>query len=217
MKRIVHILLVGMLVVSAAWAQDIAYGAQAEERRYAVEVIIFTYTRDVETAGEMFVPDPAIEEQFPGVIGDSAALGALPGEPTEPLPAIEFVRLDPGDYTMDDIMGHLRRIDIYRPVMHFGWVQTTLPDELTRSIQLASLARPASGLDGTLRLYLSRFLHLVVELEMEAGQTDVPGIVDTSAPVYYRIQENRIFRSGELRYFDHPKFGVLAKVTRVES
>ena len=35
-------------------------------------------------------------------------------------------------------------------------------------------------------------------------------------PVYFRIQENRILRNGELRYFDHPKFGVVAKVTRVE-
>jgi hypothetical protein len=36
------------------------------------------------------------------------------------------------------------------------------------------------------------------------------------APVRYRIFEDRIFKSGDLRYFDHPKFGVLAKITRVE-
>ena len=36
------------------------------------------------------------------------------------------------------------------------------------------------------------------------------------APVRYRITEDRIFKSGDLRYFDHPKFGVLAKITRVE-
>jgi hypothetical protein len=35
-------------------------------------------------------------------------------------------------------------------------------------------------------------------------------------PVRYRIDEDRIFRNGELRYFDHPKFGVLAKITRAE-
>ena len=32
----------------------------------------------------------------------------------------------------------------------------------------------------------------------------------------YAIREDRIFKSGDLRYFDHPKFGVLAKITRVE-
>ena len=101
--------------------------------------------------------------------------------------------------------------------MHFGWTQSTRPEELTRPIQLSSLSTPAPGLDGTLELYLSRFLHLVVNLEMEAERVDETDFVDNSAPVYYRIQEDRIFRSGELRYFDHPKFGVLARVTRVEA
>ena len=32
----------------------------------------------------------------------------------------------------------------------------------------------------------------------------------------FRIQEDRIVKNGETRYFDHPKFGVVAKVTRVE-
>jgi hypothetical protein len=34
--------------------------------------------------------------------------------------------------------------------------------------------------------------------------------------VRFRIAEDRIFKSGDLRYFDHPKFGVLAKISRVE-
>ena len=40
--------------------------------------------------------------------------------------------------------------------------------------------------------------------------------MNAGSPVYYRIQEDRILKNGELRYYDHPKFGVLAKVTRVE-
>ena len=40
--------------------------------------------------------------------------------------------------------------------------------------------------------------------------------VTVEQPVHYRIQEDRIFKSGETRYFDHPKFGVLAKITRWE-
>ncbi len=37
-----------------------------------------------------------------------------------------------------------------------------------------------------------------------------------TAPVRYRISEDRIFRNGELRYYDHPRFGVLARITRFE-
>ena len=34
--------------------------------------------------------------------------------------------------------------------------------------------------------------------------------------VFYRIREDRIMRNNEIRYFDHPKFGVIAKVVRIE-
>jgi hypothetical protein len=33
--------------------------------------------------------------------------------------------------------------------------------------------------------------------------------------VRYRITEDRIMRDGDIRYFDHPRFGMLARVTRV--
>jgi len=121
--------------------------------------------------------------------------------------------------------------------MHFGWTQATWPEEQTDAIPLYRLARPPAGLDGELTLYLSRYLHLVVDLQMEAtdvtvinhddieqlGDVTVGSLLNSmetqpgALPAYYRIQENRILKNGELRYYDHPKFGVLAKVTRVEN
>ena len=92
------------------------------------------------------------------------------------------------------------------------------------------MGRLPKGLDGSLKLYLSRYLHLVLDLQLDAPESAIRnatsnygdyrttnkfGELDGPRPVRYRIKENRIFRSGELRYFDHPKFGVLAKVTRV--
>jgi hypothetical protein len=117
---------------------------------------------------------------------------------------------------MGDVMGHLRRLRAYEPVMHFGWTQATYPAELTREIALSSLTRPAAGFDGTFKLYLSRFLHLVVDLQLDAATASGIDTIEPVRPVRYRIEEDRIFRSGELRYFDHPKFGVLARITRVE-
>lgn len=38
-----------------------------------------------------------------------------------------------------------------------------------------------------------------------------------AAPVYYRIREDRIVRNGELRYYDHPRFGAVAKITRIDT
>ena len=77
-------------------------------------------------------------------------------------------------------------------------------------------------------LYLSRFLHLVVDLSLTPPDS-TPEYADefgtvrqfeyalppTQGPVRFRIREDRIFKSDEIRYFDHPKFGVIAKVQRV--
>ncbi len=51
---------------------------------------------------------------------------------------------------------------------------------------------------------------------MLAETSDSTGAFAELRPVRYRISEDRIFRSGELRYFDHPKFGVLARITRAD-
>jgi len=196
MKRVLATLFL-LLASMVASAQALQEDTEQEPRRYTVEMIVFTYAQDIGSGGEVFVADP-------------------PANAAAVLPDNRFSRLRRSDFTMGDIRARLNRLDAYRPVMHFGWTQTTYPAEQTRSIRLSSLTTPAAGFNGTVKLYLSRFLHLVVDLQMD---TEAERLAETSAPaatVSYRIQEDRIFRSGELRYFDHPKFGVLAKVSRVE-
>ena len=237
MTRIILLLL---LPLAAARAQTPGVDEVPEVRRYTVEMIIFTYAQDVGPGTEVFVGDKIVLEEIPGDIGfpPPAAVEDTLEDPAPEVRQTEFVLLDEDDFTMGDIMERLRRLDVYQPVMHFGWTQATWPDEETNAMALASLATPPPGLDGSLKLYLSRFLHLVVDLALDAPAAspressqdnsypsygDLRSTVDFGraetrvGPVRYRIQEDRIFRSGELRYFDHPKFGVLARVTRVEA
>ncbi len=209
MRRTIAIFFL-LLPAMAANAQALQEDAEQEPRRYTVEMIVFTYAEDIGSGGEVFVADPSPDD---AQTVDFAIDGVEP-MPAAPVtfPDTGFARLRRSDFTMGDIRGRLDRLRAYQPVMHFGWTQATYPAELTRDIELASLAGTASGINGTLKLYLSRFLHLVVDLQMDAeADTFAP-----AAPLRYRIQEDRIFRSGELRYYDHPKFGVLAKVTRAE-
>lgn len=212
MRTILTLLLV--LATVAVDAQDLSANPDEEIRRYTVEMIVFRYAEDIGSGGEIFVGDPRPLESF----GDAAATATPDEEPARALrlPDSGFMRLARGDFEMGDVMGHLRRLRAYEPVMHFGWTQATYPAELTREIALSSLTRPAAGFDGTFKLYLSRFLHLVVDLQLDAATTSRIDTVEPFGPVRYRIEEDRIFRSGELRYFDHPKFGVLARITRVE-
>jgi len=233
------------LAWAAAAAQGVVEPEQIEYPRYTVEVIIFEYAQEVSPGTEQFLPEepPVAAVDEPGdeerVFGDRAAEPAAeeqaPIEEPDAYPAgPEFVLLSEDELTLTDIAGMLERLDVYRPLMHFGWTQVTPPEEDTQPIELQDLAPPPEDLDGSFTLYLSRYLHLVVDLSLEqrSGPAEPYAIDDPvaafqdsrgggydeapAAPVRYRIKEDRIFKSGDLRYFDHPKFGVLAKITRVE-
>lgn len=250
-KRILILLLLGTQPMLAAAQVDTEIAVEPEQpRRYTVEVIVFRYAQEVATGSEIFPP----EDMDVGQIDTDDEPVVIGGEALEEIPSvprryrdIEFTLLTKDQYTMGDIMERLQRLDVYEPLMHFGWTQATWPDEDTLPIDLGRMAKLPDGLAGTLRLYLSRYLHLVVDLELDGpvpaisgGRSDPildygdyrslddEGSIDDARsqdriddygvpqPVRYRIEENRILRSDELRYFDHPKFGVLAKVVRVE-
>ncbi len=218
------LLLIGIFATGSVVAQDGDNKPVAEEvRRYTVEMIIFRYNENVSTGTEVFVPDAPPEADGDYAFGDDLETVRDPAPRPKPnignSRAYEIVALTDDQFTMLEAWGHLERLDVYDPIMHFGWTQPTLPDELTEPRPLSSFARPPVGLDGELKLYLGRYLHLVVDLALDAPATGSAGYgtanVDTNRqPTHYRIQEDRIFKSGDVRYFDHPKFGVLAKITR---
>ena len=243
--------------------------ADAEPRGFTVEVIVFRYAQSVSAGTEMFIPDPppeilSIGDEGEFVYGDLVNPEPKPermdadGEPIgdEP-PEGDFLIMIEDELTMLSQWDRLDRLDAYEPLAHFGWVQDVIPFGEPVEIPLADLAEPIEGLDGTFKLYLSRFLHLAVALELEAdpddprnelppalgeeptlgeepalGEEPLEGpinadgtsIVTTAedpygmprGTIFYRIDEDRIFRSGDLRYFDHPRFGMLAKIERVE-
>lgn len=232
--------LLPIFLAGAALAQDEPAEAPAEARRYTVEIIIFAYGSGVSAGNEIFVPDLPPEEELPefdefGVALDGS-LQSVPEAPPEPETDIDEVSelddpdapvpfeiemLDEEDFSLLNVMEHLERLDAYEPLVHFGWTQATYADQPTEARPLSFFVTPPDGLEGDLNLYLSRYLHLALNLQLDAPSPDnalTSGFNDfeVTLPVRYRISEDRIFRNGELRYFDHPKFGALAKITRVE-
>ena len=254
--RFIVRLVAAALLASVANAQDELTEVQPVEeeiRRYTVEVIIFSYEEEVSVGTEVFLPDEPppenadllidldqLERQPPDLVtaamGDTAAAEARARK-------LELVVLPEEELTLDKIARQFALLDVYETIMHVGWTQPTLPPDDTRPLQLRVLGEPPAGLDGSFTLYLSRYLHLVVDLALDApddaaasSRADNPPFYSDdpaysfgdsrpqygdnferhTQPVRYRIQENRIVKNGELRYFDHPKFGVLAKITRIE-
>ncbi len=248
-------LIVLLLLATAALAQDaLDAAAQPELRRYTVEMIIFSYQQNVAAGSEIFMPDApppealAIDdtlideflvEELPEAIADLEPDGAADLQDLDP-EEIHYapVMLAEEDFTLLEILEKLEDLDAYETLVHFGWTQAMFPDQEVDARPLSSFVTPPPGLEGNLTLTLSRYLHLAINLQLDAAtahETTADAIAESMPvttfmgdddrfvespvdryPTYYRIEEDRIFRNGDLRYYDHPKFGVLAKITRVE-
>ena len=155
---------------------------------------------------------------------------------------LELALLTEDDFTMNGIYDKLTELEAYEPILRTGWTQPTYERDLTASIPLRTLAESPPWLEGKLTLYLGRYLHLVVDLTMDSDRSEHPAGDESAAGVLsfgdsriqneygaidaygnlivpsvrYRIFEDRIMKNGDIRYFDHPKFGVVAKTTRYE-
>lgn len=224
MNRRISILVLPILAAGALAQNTTENDELPDVRRYTVEMIIFSYAQNVSAGNEIFVPDLPPAEDLLIDDGELDPIDELPIAVLDEVKKFELVMLPEEDFSLVETYEHLQRLDAYEPLMHFGWTQPTYSGEEVDARPLSSFVTPPDGLQGDLTMYLSRYLHLSVNLQLDAPSTDEAdevapyGVYEdrVSYPVRYRIEEDRIFRNGELRYFDHPKFGVLAKITRIE-
>ncbi len=156
---------------------------------------------------------------------------------------IEFNPLLDEELTLADAHERLLRLDAYKPVLWTGWTQVVLEESESPTLNLRRLGSLPLDMEGELKLYLGRFVHLDVDISLEqrviveseqATRFDYPA-ADTrygefgdytresryrerpkTSTIVYRIDDDRIMRNGETRYFDHPKFGLIARLTLVE-
>jgi hypothetical protein len=238
MKRLLHTLwLLGF--PAALQAQEVPEApADGTARRYAVELIIFEY-RQVDSPGtEVFLPE-LIDPELTGDAGSGPEFGEVPTpapQAADALPeASEYRLLSDDELALRDTRRMLSRLEAYEPLMHFGWVQEAVPDAESAPLPLQRFGTPPEGLEGTVFLNLSRFLHLGIDLSLAADESRAPApaipelgdgrsdgrpanhaAAPRYAPLRYEIEETRIMKSGETRYYDHPHFGVIARVTRID-
>jgi hypothetical protein len=212
-----------------------------EPLKYRVEFIIFAHAEadpyeeqfgkasDEALRREMPVPlgTPFGAESDPDLRGGSVPTpeGAEPSDELKPivppngdLPAdtepFWFRPLDAGELELADTYARLDNLRAYRLLARGGWIQEGLEETAARPIDLASLG--IVNPTGSLRLHVSRFLHLGVDLEFRAqafadgGAADTLGFAElVPLGTAYRMVAQRRARSGELHYVDHPMFGLL--------
>ena len=174
-----------------------AAAAQAAPDLYDVEVILFSNA----PAGG----DTELVSQGDG--------GAMPARTA--FPAGDFTELSAGDYQLNNIQGGLAAASGYRVLFHRAWRQ--LAYDRANAVAYPVRAQAEYGREsvtGTISLIKERYLHLDVDLLMTArSATPAPAAGEPGSRPVFRLAEKRRIKSGELHYFDHPRFGLIARVT----
>lgn len=230
---------VAALVTGAALAQAPQPPAAdpALPPRYEVEIIVFA-NRAFDPTEERFDLAPsgfsndaaATLREVPVFDETTFAPREAPLAPVQPPPPVDplaaaraealLVRpLRPEELKLGNEYRKLRAVAAYEPLVHAGWVLPGLPeaDSVPFDLKTLGVVNPR----GTVRVHLSRFLHITLDLTYQAadaataslGSSD--GLDEIVLAPQYRLTATRSARSTELHYFDHPAFGVLVRVTPV--
>jgi hypothetical protein len=231
-------------------AAQLAYAASAQAPpppaaepplppRYEIEIIVFA-NRDFDPTEERFDHAPNAFGDSPDAVlrdvpvfddttfarPDNAFASTEPPAPIDPFAAerAEALRvrvLAPEELKLGNEFRKLQAIAAYEPLLHAGWVQPGLPETDAVPFELKTLG--VLNPRGSVRVHLSRFLHITLDLTYEAQESAAAGprlgvgdgLDEIVFAPEYRLTATRSARSGELHYFDHPAFGVLVRVTPV--
>jgi hypothetical protein len=206
---------------SAALALILLIPLVAEAAWYQIEIIVFSRTPKVGEQPEYWPEDPG----RPDLEGARQLdrIGA----------AGPYARLPKSDLKLDGAYWSLRGAAGLKPLAHLAWRQPISSPGRTPPVYLASGTDTGSPeLEGILKVSVSRFLHVNLDLllrrDTPAGPSITPALAAANdsgppEPLYplgspddyvYRMQAHRRMRSGELHYIDHPLMGVLLRIDR---
>ena len=129
-------------------------------------------------------------------------------------PKDEFTELAYRLYQMQNITRALENSRDYEVLYHRAWRQLAYDKRNSVAYPVETEIEKGKGnsVQGWVKLIRERFLHLDVDLFLMANQNQASGMSGYRIPLF-EIEEKRRVRSGEFHYFDHPRFGVIARVT----
>ena len=182
-------LLPALLVLLA----PLAFAAPEKEKEssYDIELLVF-------------------ENNLPELVGDE-----LFARDVKPLTARDLDNAVPPDSMLADSLLSAAAMQLtkdghYRLLAQARWQQTLDPSGKGAVKPIRITAGKDGELDGTIRFYMSRYLHLDVNLLFRESASG-GGI-----PTTFRLNEQRRVKSQETHYFDHPRFGVLVRIMPTE-
>jgi hypothetical protein len=182
---IVAALLLGYSIVPAFGATKNAPNANRDSANYDIEILVFAIQAPEFEGSELWTRTE------------------VPLDPSDAVPPRDL----PPSVQFSDIALALLAGGRYRILLEKHWIQSA---DTKSNVPPILLATGGNELVGTLQFYLSRFLH--VELDVMFMPL---AAIDASVAPGYVIREQRRVKSNEFSYFDHPKFGVIVRVSPV--
>jgi len=195
MSTVIRFFLTALLLTASLPTLAAPAAPTEKESTYEVEILVFENQLPDLQGGELLTRDTA--KPLPAISDNAQPPDNIPGQ----------------SYMQPALTMLLQKDGHYRILAHARWLQSLDAKDIAKPVRITSSNPVNPGeLDGTVRFFMSRFLHLSVNLRFRD-----PASADPAAPVIYQINEQRRIKSLELNYFDHPRFGVLARVVPVDN
>lgn len=150
-------------------------------------------------------------------------------------PPSSFILVPEAGYQLSGATRQLKRTaGRMEPLLHLAWRQPVQNRDSAEPVYIqspsyiqASTGYPQpSRLEGTVKISLSRYLHVDLDLLLreqiaahDPSSQPSLGSYTTATSNYrsYRMQDHRRMRSNELHYIDHPLMGVLVEIRPFEA
>lgn len=157
------------------------------QERYQIELILFTQPPLPDVQGELPVKNPP---PFPAEIAWPLRQPNTLGVGPEALPSDQ--------HRLTGAANRLRNQPGYQVIWHEAWRQSLRGPASAPTVSLPLELR-SLGIEGRIRAYQSRFLHLETDIRL----TD---------PTVWRLHESRRIRPSEVHYLDHPLLGIIVRI-----
>lgn len=203
--KLFPILLFTLLINSTAYAEN---NANNETDWYSVEYIVFENKPLGNHALEAWKKEPF---QMP--------IEALELDPLSDKKA--FSPLNINQQQLHGVANRLKKLSSYSPIAHGGWIQPLEKNDPLQAIQIVQQAGTIQ-LEGSITFHRKRYLHLDLDLQLSemvpSTYNDDYFANNTIEPAtLYRLKETRRIKTSDSHYFDHPRFGVLTIVEKIDS
>jgi len=197
-------------LVSLCWCTASADTAVSTEKKwYSIEYIVFENNLSLSQSGEPWVGTPLAQLENPLFIHSGNAK------------SLSIIELSPLQQQLQGVYSRLKKLTSYTPIRHSGWIQGVSRNSKINPLSILP-AIEDNLLEGTISFHRERFLHIDVDLQLTETnnvlQYNDPSALTTNneQATIFRLTESRRVKVDKLNYFDHPRFGVIVKVNKVD-